>query len=225
MSQRYRRGLKVLLGVVAFTGFTLAGAQELPPRQPGLWKHTQYEGKSAQETEVVYQCADQASDAAYRETARKMASCTEEPVQRKGGTLAGRNTCEVMGSRVTTEYVISGDMKTEYRIESRSTHEPPLFGVAQSETVVVAQWQGPCRPGQKPGDMIIAEDGEVSSVSLEQLNELQEMSKSLEQMQSSQGMGQMLEMLQKVQPQGGGADMQKLSEQIKELNKMLKPQR
>lgn len=220
MRQMQRRGIQVLLGAVALTGVAMVGAQELPPRQPGLWKQTQYEKQSPQETEVVYQCADAASDEAYRAAARKMASCTEEPAQRKGNALVGRNTCEIMGSKVTTEYVITGDLKTEYRIESRSTHVPPVFGLAQSETVVVAEWQGPCKPGQKPGDMIMGEGGEAATVSLEDMTRLQDTAKLMEQMQSSEGMGQMLEMLQNMPQQEGGVDMQGLERMMEQLQQL-----
>lgn len=219
MNQIQKRGMRMLLAVVASCGLTVAGAQEMPPRQPGLWKQTQYEGKNSQESEVVYQCVDEASDEKFRAMAKNVAACTEEPLKRKGNTMVGRNVCQLMGSKVTTEYVISGNMKTEFRIDSRSRHEPPLFGQAQSETVILAEWQGPCKPGQKPGDMIIEEDGETGTVSMEDLGNLQEMSKALEHMRSPEGMGQMLELLQNMQPQGGGAgvDMQELSKMMEQL--------
>jgi len=226
MNQRYRPAQRLLAGIALFGSLAVAGAQELPPRQPGLWKQTQYEGKDAQTAEVIYQCVDEASDEKFRAMAKKMASCTEEPVKRKGNTMVGRNVCQVMGSRVTTEYVISGNMKTEFRIDSRSTHEPPLFGQAQSETVILAEWQGPCKPGQKPGDMIIEEDGETGTLSMEDLENLQGMSKALEHMQSMEGMGQMLEQLQKMQSQGGGTgvDMQELGKMMEQLQQMQKLQ-
>lgn len=228
MNPTQTRGMLVLLAAVSFGSLQIAHAQEMPPRKPGLWKQTQYEGEKGdgQQPEVVYQCADEASDKQLQEMAKKMASCTEEPLKRKGNTMVGRNTCQIMGSKVTTDYVITGDMKTEYRVESRSKHEPPLFGKSQNKSVLVAEWQGPCKPGQKPGDMISqGEDGE-ETVNMNDLASGQDMSTAQELMQS-QGMGQMLEQLQNMQPQADGAkvDMQqinKLMEQLQQLQKLQK---
>lgn len=220
MNQKYSPVIRILMGVAIFGSLAVAGAQELPPRQPGLWKQTQYEGNNAQAAEVIYQCVDEASDEKFRAMAKQMATCTEEPVKRKGNTMVGRSVCKMMGVKVTTDYVISGNMETEFRIDSRSTNEPPLFGVAQSETVILAEWQGPCKPGQKPGDMILEQDGETTTVNVYEMGNLPEMSKALE------GMGPMLEQLQKMQPQegGGSIDMQELNKMMETLQQMQRTQ-
>lgn len=227
MNKICKPGMRICLALAASGWLAMAGAQELPPRQPGLWKQIQYEGKETQAGEVVYQCVDEASDERFRAMASKMASCTEEPVRKKGNTLVGSNVCQVMGSKVTTEYVISGNMKTEFRIDSRSTHEPPLFGQAQNETVLVAEWQGPCKPGQKPGDTFIQEGGETATISMDEMENLQQMAEALEQMHSPEAMGQMLQQLQQMQPQEseGGLDMQELSKMMEQLQQMQNPQR
>lgn len=223
MNQIPKRGMRVLLAILASGGLMTVSAQELPPRQPGLWKQTQYEGKSSQPGEVVYQCVDAATDEKFRDMARNMASCTEDPVTRKGDTLVGRSVCQIMGAKVTTDYVISGNMKTEFRIESRSTHEPPLFGQSHSESVTVAEWLGPCKPGQKPGDMIIEKDGETETLNLENLGNLQGMSNVLEQGRSLEGMNQILEQLQHLpQGAGNGVDMQELGKMMEQLQQMQK---
>ena len=137
----------------------------------GLWKQTQYEGQSGspEEVEIIYQCADEASDKKMQEMAMEMAACTEEPMKRKGNTLVGRNVCTIMGSKVTTDYVITGDLNSKYRIESRSNHDPPLFGQSEGRSVLVAEWQGQCKPGQKPGDMIVQGDDGENTVNMKAL--------------------------------------------------------
>ena len=210
MHQAQKRGVQALLAMVAFSSMAVAGAIELPPRQSGLWKQTHYEGKQTQEPDtVVYQCVDEATDAKFRAMSRQMAgSCTQDEMTRQGNTLAGRNVCQLMGSKVTTEYVVSGNMKTEFRIDSRSKNEPPLFGAAESESVVLAEWQGPCKPGQKPGDMIYEEDGETGTVSMEDLGNMQGMAKALEQLQSQSG--------------GAGIDMQDINKMMEQLQQLQK---
>lgn len=222
MKHKHRQGLQILVAVMAFSALASAGAQELPPRKPGLWKESHYENKDSQNPDVIYHCADHASDEKLRLMAKNMAACEEGPSQRKGNTIVGSSVCQMMGSKVTTRYVVSGDMNTEYRIESTSTYEPPMFGLKENDSVIVSQWQGPCQPGQKPGDMVISEDGQTEVVNAEDLGQMQQLTKLVEQMQSSQGMGQMLEMLQQGQSAGGAGavDLQELSKMMEQLQQL-----
>lgn len=212
MKRTQKRGALALFVAMALGGFTAAGAQEMPPRKPGLWKQTQYDGGKTQEAEVIYQCVDAASDKKLWDMAKGMGSCTGEPLKRKGKTMVGQNTCEVMGSKVTTDFVITGDMNSEYRIESQSKHEPPLFGQSHTKTLVVAEWQGPCKPGQKPGDMVVQGE-EESTINIGDMGNLKDMASTLEQ-------------LQKMQSQAGGAtvDMQELGKMMEQLQRLQKPQ-
>src|SRR5690554_3139563 len=118
MNPTQKRGVLMLLAALSFGGLQIAHAQEMPTRKPGLWKQTQYEGEkgSAQQPEVSFQCSDEASDQKLRDMAKQMASCKEEPLKRKGDTMVGRNSCQIMGSKVTTEYTITGDTETKYRV-------------------------------------------------------------------------------------------------------------
>lgn len=195
----------VLSGLV----LTSVVAIELPKRQPGLWKQTHHDKANAQPTDVIYQCVDETSDEKFQSMAKAMAggdNCTEETFERRGDTWVGHSVCQVMGSRVTHDYVVSGNFKTEFRVESRSQYQPPLFGDAQTASVMVAEWQGPCKPGQKPGDMMIEQDGETETINVDDLG----------------GMSEMLEQLQKMQSQAGGAgvDMQELGKMLEQLQQM-----
>lgn len=222
MKKTYRQGVQVLLAIVALSGFTVASAAEVPPRQPGLWKHTQYEGNDRSDVQVVYQCVDEATEDRFLAMAKHMGSCTEEPMTRKGAALLGSNVCQIMGSKVTTEYVVSGNMKTEFRVESVSTNEPPLFGEARTESLVLMEWQGACKPGQKPGDMLVEQDGELVTFSMDQLERAHDMSRMLENIPSPQGMEQMMEQLRKMQPhmEGSGVDIQELGKMMEQLRQL-----
>lgn len=227
MGKAKRSGMQVFVIAAMFGGMAAASAMEMPPRQPGLWKQTQYEGRDAQKTDVIYQCVDEASEKQFQAMAKQMAGggkCTEESTKRKGSTLVGRSVCQIMGSKVTHDYVVSGNMKTEFRVESRSKYDPPLFGEALNESVILAEWQGPCKPGQKPGDMIVEGEDSTETVSMEDMGNLQEMSKALEQLQSSQGLGQMLEQIQKAQTQAGeaGVNMQEIGKMMEQMQQLQK---
>lgn len=220
MNRNQKKAIQAFTLVAALGCLNMASAQEMPSRQPGLWKQSHYEGNTTQKPDVVYQCVDAASEEKFRAMAKKMSeqnSCTDNS-SKKGNTVVGTSVCEIMGSKVTSEYVISGNMKTEYRVETRTTHEPPLFGQAKSESVILAEWQGPCKPGQKPGDMIFEEDGETQTISQENMSNMQEMSELLQ----GQDLNQIMQQLQQMQPQGAGgaADMQELNKMLEQLQQL-----
>ena len=50
--------------------------------------------------------------------------------------------------------MFSGD--TAYRMDMLSTYNPPMMGMKEARTTVEAKWLGACKPGQKPGDVTMA---------------------------------------------------------------------
>lgn len=215
------RWLQAVVAVFVLSGTAAVAADDMPVRKAGLWKQTHYEGKQTKEPEsVVYQCVDEASEKAMREAGMNMSgvTCSEDVLQKKGDTLVGRSVCQIAGSQITTDYVISGNFNTRYRVESHSRNEPPLFGEAQSESVILAEWQGACKPGQKPGDMIIEEDGQTHTINLNDM-------RGLSGAQSQQGMEQLMQQLRDAQSQMGGAgvDLQDINKMMEQLQNLQQP--
>ena len=227
-SQARRLVVPLLLASALAAGVTTVQALELPDRRPGLWKESMFEGKSAEKPDsVAYQCVDESSDRRLREMAKKMNACEEGPTVRRGNRITGSNVCRIAGSKVTTEYVITGNMKTEFRVQARSRHEPPLFGTAENETLTVSEWQGPCKPGQKPGDIVFSDDGAAGEVRSGNVGNVQDMARVLEQLQSDPAMSQIMEQVRKAGAQAAeaGVDMKdigKMMEQMQQLQQQFK---
>jgi hypothetical protein len=57
--------------------------------------------------------------------------------------------------------VVTGKFDSAYKIESKSTYDPPLFDKAEGHAVLEAKWTGPCKADQRPGDMILPSGLEV----------------------------------------------------------------
>jgi hypothetical protein len=57
------------------------------------------------------------------------------------------------GTTVTTRSVITGRFDSAYKADIKSTYEPPMHGMRESSSLVDVKWLGPCKPGQKPGDI------------------------------------------------------------------------
>jgi len=116
-------------------------------RTSGLWQKTTFE-----------MCIDKASDDAFSRLAEGARSerCKAEKTRREGDKLIVDAVCELRQGTIkaTTHAVISGSFDSAYKIESKSTLDPPIRGKAQDSAVLDATWTGPCKPDQHPGDFV-----------------------------------------------------------------------
>lgn len=133
-----------------------AFALDYPARKPGLWEiQTGDGGKGPGHT--MQQCIDAASDKSLREMGQGMGKemCSKQELRLDGGKLVMDSVCKVGNTTATSHAVMSGDFNSAYRMESKSSYNPPLMGRAEGTSVIEARWVGPCRADQKPGDMVM----------------------------------------------------------------------
>jgi hypothetical protein len=136
-----------------------AMAIDYPARKPGLWEIQTGDGTAAKgASQTIQQCIDAASDKALRDMGQGMGkdACSRQELRSEGGKLVIDSVCKVGSTTATSHAVMSGDFSSAYRMESRSTYSPPLMGRAEGSAVIEAKWIGPCKAGQKPGDMIMS---------------------------------------------------------------------
>jgi hypothetical protein len=135
-----------------------AFALDFPSRKPGLWEIQSGDptGKGAGHT--MQQCIDAASDKALRDMGQGMGKdmCSKQELRADGGKLVMDSVCKIGNTVATSHAVMSGDFSTAYRMESKSTYNPPLMGRAEGASVMDAKWIGPCKADQKPGDMVMS---------------------------------------------------------------------
>jgi hypothetical protein len=55
-----------------------------------------------------------------------------------------------------THAVITGKFDSAYKIESKSTYDPPMRGKDEGSAVLEARWLGACKSDQRPGDYILS---------------------------------------------------------------------
>lgn len=154
----------VALGLIGACALA-ASPTDYPPRKPGLWEMTLQTGTSGAKApagHVTQQCIDAASDKAMREMGMGIGDkmCSKQDMRAEGGGFVVDSVCRIdLGSgttsTATTHGVITGDFGSGYRMVMRSTYDPPMMGRSQGETVMEAKWLGPCKAGQKPGDMVM----------------------------------------------------------------------
>ena len=134
---------------------TLAAAQvapDLPKRKPGLWQHNVTTvGAPAPPTSMTM-CTDERMDKmlADRSDAQR---CSQQTVRRDGNAVVVEAVCTQQNTTVRTKGRFSGDFNANYSGEMHSTFDPPMQGMKESRQKIEARWLGPCKPGQKPGDV------------------------------------------------------------------------
>jgi hypothetical protein len=136
-------------------GYGLAGAAsgDAPRRKSGLWE-MKMSGGQMPGGMTIQQCVDQKSDDISKMQEAK-GNCTKNVVRREGDQVISESVCKMQGTTATTRTVFSGKFDSAYKGEIRSSYDPPLHGMRESSSTIEAKWLGPCRAGQKPGDVVM----------------------------------------------------------------------
>jgi len=131
-----------------------ASAADAPQRKSGLWEvRTQMAGMPAQGP--MQMCVDQASDNLMQERARERANCPVMDVSRTSGKVTIHSVCKLDGTTATTDAVITGDFDSTYRNDMQIRYNPPQHGMSEMKMTQEARWLSPCKPSQKPGDIMM----------------------------------------------------------------------
>lgn len=138
-----------------------------PKRRPGLWE-VRTAGLQAQGMPPARQCVGEQTDTAAQHLDRQAGdrgACSLGAFRRVGEAWVADSVCRDARTVVTSRAIASGDLDTEYRIDTLVTYDPPLAGVRREDRdAVVARWLGPCQPGQKPGDLVVPGLGTLNLV-------------------------------------------------------------
>ena len=135
-----------VLAAVAAT----AGTQALPHQKLGLW---QSETTMAGQHFSSQSCIDAVSEAKMSAFSYQVTRKNCQPGQinhNPDGSWRSVTTCEFRpGVKTTTRADITGDFNSKFTMVMRS---PPD---AAPQMTMVMTWIGPCKPGQKGGDVIM----------------------------------------------------------------------
>jgi hypothetical protein len=134
-----------------------AGAEDFPPRKPGLWKIDMSVSGTQKPGHQMQMCIDAATDAEMYKfgMSASRGMCDKQEIARSGSTVTVDSTCKLGESRITTHTVIAYDGDTAYRTEAKSKFDPPMMGRSESTTTQDAKWVGPCPADMQPGDMLM----------------------------------------------------------------------
>jgi hypothetical protein len=137
-----------------------AGADELPLRKPGLWEMKVV--KTGPTPEMAMQhCTDEATDHDMSNTISPLAKqiCSKQEIQKTATGYTIDSVCSVSGIAMTSHSDIAGDLNAAYTVTTTAHSDRGVAGIHDTITKIEARWLGACKPGQKPGDIIMPGGG------------------------------------------------------------------
>lgn len=158
MKRRFdtRRPLSLLLlGLAAASLAGSALAADTPKRKSGLWEiNSQMDGMPSMG--AMQQCIDQKTDDLMQQQAMKQKpDCSVIDVKPQGNKVTLHSVCKFEGTTATTDAVFVGAFDSAYKGDMKTRYNPPMRGVSEAKMTMEAKWLGPCKPGQKPGGVIM----------------------------------------------------------------------
>lgn len=180
-----RRPLTLLALGVSTAAFTVGAlAADLPKRKPGLWEIT-IQATGMPGMGPMQQCIDQNTDNLMQQRAKQgKTDCSVMDVKPSGNTVTIHSVCKFEGTTATTDAIFSGTFDANYRGEMTTRFNPPMQGISESKMTHQAKWLGPCKPSQKPGDVIMPNVGGINLNEMMKDPKMQEMLKKQMQQQA-----------------------------------------
>jgi hypothetical protein len=151
--------LYLSLVAVALLSAWPAAALDMPARKPGLWQMTMKFEKVGfpAPPQIVQQCIDAATDKEMNAYGSTMSTemCSKQDTQKIGEKIIVDQICQIGAMSTTGHTEYSGSFDSAYTIDITSMITGgPAPANGKSNTIIEAKWMGPCKPDQKPGDII-----------------------------------------------------------------------
>lgn len=163
-----------------------AAADEAPRRKPGLWEVQNEMSGHPSPMGPIQTCIDAATDSIVQHGMKDAApKCEQQSWKREGDKLTLKSVCKLDKMTTTTEGTFTGSFDSNYRGEMHIAYDPPIHGMARTDMIVTAKWLGPCKPGQKPGDVTMPEmpnmPGMPKSINMEEMMKMRDQMKRMQQ--------------------------------------------
>ena len=137
--------------------------KDMPKRKSGLWELSMKMDASPAPMRMQ-QCVDEKSDDLMQQQSQQQsqAKCSKKAFSKSGNRITSESICKFGETTATTKAVFTGDFMTTYRGEIHSSYNPPMHGMKESNQIIDAKWLGPCKAGQKPGDVMMPGTGKMN---------------------------------------------------------------
>jgi hypothetical protein len=135
-----------------------AGAEELPVRKAGLCEMKIVKTGSQLPDLSMQHCTDPSTDKEMSDSVSPLAKqiCSKRDIQKTATGYVSDSVCTVAGVSMTTHADIVGDFNSAYTVTSMThSDKGPTGKPLDTTTKIEAKYAGDCKPGQKPGDILM----------------------------------------------------------------------
>jgi hypothetical protein len=148
-----RPWLFLLLAVLALPAL----AQDYPNLKPGLWEMDRASDRPGGQPNRATMCLDASvqKDMFDMGAGAMKGMCSKHDFKLSGNRGTGDFVCNMGGSTMHAKSTMTLDGNSAYRTEIDTTYNPPFMGRERTKTVITARNVGPCKPGQRPGDLVM----------------------------------------------------------------------
>jgi len=177
---------RALLAAILLCPVLATAAQppsDVPRRKAGLWEQKVTMAGVPAHATTMTMCSDERTDDLVARRGPGSESCETQSIRRDGKAVVVEAVCREGATTIRTRGVFTGDFSTTYRGEMKSTFDPPMQGMKESTQTIEARYLGPCKPGQKPGDVTVGGMGGMNVNEMMKLDpaKMQEMMRKLQQ--------------------------------------------
>jgi hypothetical protein len=134
-----------------------ARADELPLRKPGLWEMKIAKSGSVLPEMTMQHCTDEATDkqmsTAFSPVAKE--TCSKRDIAKTATGYVSDSVCGTGGVTMSSHSEVIGDFNSAYTVKSTVHSDKGAGGVHDITSTIEAKWLGPCKPDQKPGDIVM----------------------------------------------------------------------
>ena len=143
--------------LLALLPASAARADEMPLRKAGLWEMKIAKAGSVLPEMTMQHCTDETTDKEMSTTFSPMAkeACSKRDIAKTATGYVSDSVCSVGGVTMTSHSDITGDFNSAYTVKSTVHSDKGAGGVHDITSTIEAKWLGPCKPDQKPGDIVM----------------------------------------------------------------------
>ena len=154
-----QRLISFCLGTALLAALPAAGARadEMPLRKPGLWEMKIAKTGSVLPEMTMQHCTDETTDKQMSTTFSPVAkeACSKRDIAKTATGYTLDSVCSVGGATMISHADVTGDFNSAYTVKSTAHSNKGAGGVHDVTSTIEAKWLGPCKPDQKPGDIVM----------------------------------------------------------------------